>query len=116
MSGHPERLAARALTAATALGVALVALGTLAASGAGIPALDTTPATLDSLRRGLPAGEPPAILLAGILALFAGPLLRLVAGAAALLRAGERRSGLLALAVVAAVVVNVALAIAGTRP
>ena len=53
------------------------------------------------------------LLLAGMLALAAGPLLRLVGGAVAFLRAGDRRSALLAVAVVAAVALNVAIAAAG---
>lgn len=112
---RPERLASRALAAATIAGVALVAVGTLAAAAAGIPALSTTPATLAALPGRLRAAEPEALLLAGMLALCSGPVLRLAGSAAAFLAGGDRRSALLACAVVAAVALNVALAVAGAR-
>lgn len=112
---RPEHLASRALAAATIAGVALVAIGTLAAAAAGIPALDTTPSTLAALPDGLLAAEPQALLLAGMLVLCSGPLLRLAASAAAFLVGGDRRTALLALVVVAAVALNVALAAAGAR-
>ncbi|MFM2105486.1 MAG: hypothetical protein RL338_518 [Chloroflexota bacterium] len=111
----PEQLASRALAIATGAGVAFVALGTAAAAIAGVPTLDTTPTTLAVLRDGLLAAEPDALLLAGMLALFSGPIVRLVGSAVAFLLAGDRRSAVLALAVVAAVALNVALAATGTR-